>query len=50
LEIWLRQQASTVMTALVHAQVLFGRPVPALAPRPFTTPPDLEDDLGGGWV
>jgi hypothetical protein len=50
MEIWLRQQASAVMTALIHAQVLYGGPVPAPQPRPFTTPPDLEDNLGGGWV
>jgi hypothetical protein len=49
-EIWLQQQTSTVMTALIHAQALYGGSAPPHQPRPFAPPPDLEADLGGGWM
>ncbi|MDT5011747.1 MAG: hypothetical protein QOH57_3364 [Mycobacterium sp.] len=48
MEIWLQQQTSAVMTALVHAQALYGSPAPAQRPGGFAPPPDLEADLGGG--
>lgn len=37
MEIWLQQQASAVLTALAHAQELYG--AGARAPRPFAPPP-----------
>ncbi len=46
MEIWLQQQASAVLTALAHAQELYG--AGARAPRPFAPPPQLEAGLRGG--
>lgn len=36
MEIWLQQQAGAVLTALEHAQELYGGPV--RPPRPFAPP------------
>jgi hypothetical protein len=50
MQIWLQQQASAVLTALRHAEELYGGPTPSSAPPPFAPRPDLEADMGGGWV
>ena len=46
-EIWLQQQASAVLTALRHAEDLYGGATPPRPPQPFVSRPDLETDLGG---
>jgi hypothetical protein len=48
MEMWLQQQASAVLTALSHAQELYGGP--PQQPQPFALRADLEADLGGGQV
>lgn len=45
MEIWLQQQATAVLTALSHAQQLYGGSMPTREPRPFAPPPDLESEL-----
>ncbi len=46
MEIWLQQQASAVLTALRHAEDLYGGPTPPRMPQPFAPRPDLETDFG----
>jgi hypothetical protein len=48
MEMWLQQQASAVLTALSHAQELYGGP--PRQSRPFALRPDLEANLGAGLV
>jgi hypothetical protein len=48
MDMWLQQQASAVLTALSHAQEIYGGP--PQQPHPFTLPANLETDLGGGQV
>lgn len=50
MELWLQQQASAVLSALRHAQQLYGGPTAPRQLRPFTPRPDLEADLGGEVV
>lgn len=45
MELWLQHQASAVLTALRHAQDLYGST--PQQPGSFTSRPDLEADLGG---
>ena len=47
MDIWLQQQANAVLTALRHAEQLYGGPTPPRPSRPFALPRDLESDLGG---
>jgi hypothetical protein len=49
-EIWLQQQASAVLTALRHAEDLYGGPTPPRMPQPFAPRPDLETVFGGTLV
>jgi hypothetical protein len=49
-EIWLQQQASAVLTALRHAEDLYGGPTSPRMPQPFAPRRDLESVFGGTLV
>jgi hypothetical protein len=50
MDVWLHQQVGNVLTALSHAQQLYGEATASEPPRPFALRPDLEHNLGGGLV